>query len=261
MSAILHFAIDTPLRRIFDYLPPVQSSHPIRPGQRAWLPFGKRRVVGVLIGQSTHSDVPPSKLRRVAELIDAEPIFDEVLLKLLQWTADYYHHAIGEVLAAATPIALRDGAPQFASEIHWRLTALGKTESASISPRATRLQALLSILSDEQLHSDEVMSEHRDALRALLKRGFVERVAVESAVSSKEPHFDGTLPTLTTEQQQALEVVVTALGSFRTLLLYGVTGSGKTEVYLRAIDEVLKRNQQSLVLVPEIALTPQLVER
>jgi len=259
---ILIFAIDTPLRRVFDYLPPDTTASKLKPGQRAWLPFGKRRVVGVLIGQSTQSNVPSGKLRRVAEFIDEEPLFDEALFKLLQWAADYYHHAIGEVFAAAMPVALRDGAPQFATETHWRLTQQGRVESESLSPRATRLQAALSVLRDERLHHDDAMSEHRDALRTLLKRGFVDRIEIiPEAISSKAPHFAGALPVLTDEQQQALQAIVIALGSFRTLLLYGVTGSGKTEVYLRSIDEVLKRNQQALVLVPEIALTPQLVER
>src|SRR6185369_4653276 len=179
MPAILHFAIDTPLRRVFDYLPAVAGTETLRPGQRAWLPFGKRRVMGMLINTGTHSDVPHNKLRRIAEIIDDEPVFDATLLGTLQWAADYYHHPIGEVIASALPVALRDGAPQSATEAHWRLTAQGKLAITSLSSRATRLQALCAILADNDLHSDQQLKEHREALRTLLKRGDVECVNIK----------------------------------------------------------------------------------
>jgi len=260
MSSILHFAIDTPLRRVFDYLPPSGASE-LHPGQRAWVPFGKRRVVGVLLSVDNHSDVPASKMRRVADLIDTSPVFDTELLKLLVWAAEYYHHPIGEVIASALPIALRDGAPQFATEIHWRLSEQGRHEPIQVSSRATKLQALLSIIGDEQPHRDDRLIDHRVALRNLLKRGLVERVETRTVIESVAPRIDTPLPVLSSDQQCALQAIVDSLGTFRTLLLYGVTGSGKTEVYLRAIDQVLQRDEQALILVPEIALTPQLVER
>lgn len=261
MPSILHFAIDTPLRRVFDYLPPASGALVLQPGQRAWLPFGKRRVTGVLMRVDDQSSVAPAKLRRATEMIDTEPVFDAALLGLLQWAADYYHHPIGEVVAAALPVALRQGAAVSNTELHWRLTVSGTGETAAISSRARRLQALLSILRDGELHPDSQLQEHRTALRTLHKRGLIEHLAVKHPARTAQPHSNGAVPSLTDAQSNALNTIVAALGHFRTLLLYGVTGSGKTEVYLRAIDEVLQRGHQALVLVPEIALTPQLLER
>ncbi len=263
MPSILHFAVDTPLRRVFDYLPSAGGVFNARPGQRAWLPFGRRRVMGVLIKVDDHSDVAASKLRRVVEMIDDEPVFNPTMLALLQWAADYYHHPVGEVIAAALPLALRDGAPQRQREPHWRLTAQGRQAVSTLSPRATRLRAVVSMLSDGESHHDNQFSEHRSALRALLKRGAVESVDVKSepVIVPARSNKNEAVPELSTAQTTAVHAITHSLGSFRTLLLYGVTGSGKTEVYLRAIDEVLQRGDQALVLVPEIALTPQLLER
>lgn len=261
MPAILQFAIDTPLRKVFDYLPPVTSSGAVCPGQRAWLPFGKRRVMGVLIGTRSQSDIPLNKLRRVVEFIDEQPILDSTLLNVLQWASDYYHHPIGEVVAAALPVALRDGAPQFETELHWRLTAQGSQKLRNLSARATRLRATLTLLSNGELHRDDAVAEYRSTLRTLLKSGDVEQIHIRPSTETSWQPSTSVVPELSPSQLSALESIVGSLGNFRTLLLYGVTGSGKTEVYLRAIDKVLQRGEQALVLAPEIALTPQLVER
>ncbi len=262
MPAILHFAIDTPLRRVFDYLPAANVDD-IRPGMRAWLPFGKRRIVGMLLSIDTHSAVPLIKLRRITEIIDAQPVLDPIMLGILQWAADYYHHPIGEVIAAAIPQALREGAPAFATEKCWLLTALGMSDAVIATPtRAVRMHALLKMLSDGKPHHDHTLADHRAALRTLHKRGYVDAVLVKPEVTAVSQHANDTMaPELTQAQVSALQTITSALGSFRTLLLYGVTGSGKTEVYLRSIACVLERGEQALVLAPEIALTPQLVER
>ena len=95
-------AIDTPLRQSFDYRLPEALAH-ARPGMRVQLPFGRRAVIGLILRVSTHSDVPPEKLRDAGALLDAEPLLSPVDLKLLEWAADYYHHPIGEVFATALP--------------------------------------------------------------------------------------------------------------------------------------------------------------
>ncbi len=268
MNTILRIAIDTPLRRLFDYLPPADlKADPLLPGTRLWVPFGRRRIVGVLVASATTSDIPANKLRRVFDVIDAEPVFDACLFGLLQWAAEYYRHPLGEVLAAALPTALRDGAAVNAACECWQLTDSGQRDARAQTPkRATRLQALLQLLEDGQPHDGVSLTaahaEWRSAIRTLEERGHVQRLMVDSDALPPPAESDlASPPTLSDQQQQALQRIIPNLGNFTTLLLHGVTGSGKTEVYLQAIAAVLARGEQTLVLAPEIALTPQLLER
>ena len=111
MPPIVAVAVDAPLRRLFDYRPPAGSTDDaLVPGTRLWVPFGRRRAVGVVIELRSRSDVPAAKLRTAIAKIGSEPIFDRALLELLVWAADYYRHPIGEVIAAALPGPLRTGA-------------------------------------------------------------------------------------------------------------------------------------------------------
>src|SRR5262245_53911830 len=120
MATILAVAIDAPLRRVFDYRPPPgPPDETLVPGIRLWVPFGRRRAVGVLVGLGAHSDVPPAKLRSAIARIDSTAILDRPLLELLTWAADYYRHPIGEVFAAALPGPLRTGADAQATTVRW----------------------------------------------------------------------------------------------------------------------------------------------
>ena len=267
MGPYLAIAVDTPLRRLFDYrVPAAIDVSVLQPGQRLWVPFGKRRAIGILVELRADSDVPADKLRAAYELIDVEPVIDPVLLRLLVWSAEYYRHPIGEVLHAALPAALRFGRPAGTTRVIWELTELGHREALTqLTPRATRLIALAQSLSAGPQDTELLQSTFpgwREAMRKLESKGYASSRTLESA----SPVNAGTtprseIPELTPEQQSSVQNIVEALGSFRTLLLQGVTGSGKTEVYLRAIEVVLERSQQTLVLVPEIALTPQLIGR
>lgn len=270
---ILAIAIDTPLRRLFDYRAPagvdsIQAGH--RPGQRLWVPFGRRRVIGVVVECRDHSEVPAAKLRAAQGVVDREPTFDAPLLELLKWSADYYRHPIGEVIAAAMPVPLRQGAPLQVDETLWRLTADGR-ESAlmQLSPRAKNLRAVIELLTSlpagipgtTSTAVNEATGGGNDVLRKLEQRGYVERfVRSPTAVEVTRVVPRASLP-LNDPQRSAVEKISRSLGRFATWLLHGVTGSGKTEVYLNVIAAVLDRGEQALVLVPEIALTPQLVAR
>ena len=119
---ILQIALDTPLRRVFDYLPPLQPlPDSLRPGVRVRVPFGRRQTVGILIATATDSALEAAKLKRALEVLDEVPVFDAVTFGLLRWAADYYHHPIGEVLAAALPASLREGEPAVPNAVErWR---------------------------------------------------------------------------------------------------------------------------------------------
>lgn len=262
---ILSVAIDAPLRRSFDYrCPDGIEPDAIVPGARVWVPFGRRRVVGVVLERRATSDVPAAKLKAAQELIDREPALDAGLLALLRWAADYYRHPIGEVLAAALPGPLREGAPLVAEAFVWQLTARGHERGVDAAPaRAVRQRAILHHLlhhgaaSTDQLTAAEGST---DALRTLAQRGLVERVPrPPEDIPVPAAAQPGPLPN--DMQRAAIDRVASTFGSFASHLLYGVTGSGKTEVYLRLIEQVLARGQQALVLVPEIGLTPQLLNR
>jgi primosomal protein N' (replication factor Y) len=262
---ILVVAIDTPLRRVFDYREPAGvASDTLQPGHRVWVPFGRRRVVGVVVERREHTDVPAAKLRSALSAIDNEATFEPTLLQLLTWAADYYRHPIGEVLAAALPAGLRRGVTLRETLIYWQLTDAGREAIADIPARAVRMRKVMEYLHVAGAVSQDTLSEEIEdgvpTARKLEARGHVESFvratdALPAATATRPK------PVLNADQQAAVERIRAALGSFTSLLLYGITGSGKTEVYLQAIEAVIAREQQALVLVPEIALTPQLVAR
>ncbi len=148
---ILQIALDTPLRRVFDYLPPAQGPAQAvpRPGVRVLVPFGRQRLIGILVGIVAESTLPLPKLKAAHELLDEQPVFDPVTFELLRWAADYYHHPIGEVYAAALPVSLRKGLPAAARIEYFSLTDQGREElERPSSKRAPQQRALLSWLAD-----------------------------------------------------------------------------------------------------------------
>ena len=279
MSKLLAIAVDAPLRQLFDYRPPigVQASD-LQPGIRLWVPFGRRRVVGVLVKQLDRSTYPESKLRPAHSVIDSEPIIEAQLLALLCWSAEYYRHPPGEVIAAALPAALRAGRSSQEQVESWSLTkAAFAGRLPALGKRAIRQIEMVEFLREARTavaaELEAIAPHWREHLRNLEKRGWVERQQVVRPDSEPEPaNRSGQAPLHrgpdtvqrprpTAEQEAAIDAVAAAQDTFKPFLLHGVTGSGKTEVYLRAIETVVNRGRQALVLVPEIALTPQLVSR
>jgi len=261
IALILQIALDTPLRRTFDYLAPDPTGRPPAPGVRVKVPFGRRQLIGVLTGIAEVSSVPAAKLKAAHDILDDAPVFDPITLELLRWASDYYHHPLGEVIAAALPVALRAGqAADGAAEI-WTLSEAGRAQLDSpAARRAPRQHALLARLAEGPATPEALSAEFaRSRLKMLQERGWAEarRVKPEPAAFELRP----SEVTLTDEQALVVEAITRSLGGFTAHLLYGVTGSGKTEVYLRAIAAALAGGGQALVLVPEIALTPQLVDR
>jgi primosomal protein N' (replication factor Y) (superfamily II helicase) len=264
-SLILHIALDTPLRRVFDYLPPPARTQD-RPqlGVRVLVPFGRQRLIGILVGMAAHSALPASKLKSALEFLDEKPVYDPVTFELLRWAAEYYHHPIGEVYAAALPVSLRAGQSAVPSIEHWSLTEAGREQLARPdSRRAPQQRALLAWLAQRSgATGAEICESFKPALlKTVAGRGWIAGKVSESGEDSASLEVLPGELALTGAQAQAVDTILATLSSFGVHLLYGVTGSGKTEVYLRLIAAAIAQQAQALVLVPEIALTPQLVER
>ena len=264
-APVVRVALATPLRQLFDYH---TGGLEVQPGMRVRVPFGRQQRVGVVMASAEDSDVAAEKLKAVLDRLDDRPVFDAGLLELLQWAAGYYHHPIGEVLTAAMPKALRLGADLAAQEERWRLTAGGRDACAAGEPRrAPRQQAVLAALLAGERSATQLREQcgesWRSAARTLTERGWIEAFATECAPAPAEavPTASLTGPPLNDEQGQAAERIQSSLGQFAAFVLQGVTGSGKTEVYLRVTEAALARGTGALVLVPEIGLTPQLVGR
>ncbi len=152
-ALILQIALDTPLRRVFDYRPPEAvlargSEASLRPGVRVRVPFGRRQLIGILVGVAAESAVAEPKLKAALDILDEQPIFDGVTFDLLRWAAEYYHHPLGEVFAAALPVTLREGQPALPKAEWWAATEAGRQEVSSPSDRrAPQQRALLAWLS------------------------------------------------------------------------------------------------------------------
>jgi primosomal protein N' (replication factor Y) len=261
---ILQIAIDTPLRRVFDYRPPTEfggSGAALRPGVRVRVPFGRQQLIGILVGVVAESAIPSSKLKAALEILDHDPIIDPVTFDLLCWAADYYHHPVGEVFAAALPVSLRGGQPALHETEWWSLSEAGRQALATpAARRAPQQRALLTWLGErERATTDDIAQAFKPAqLRPLVARGWI--LAAEAPPPAALTSHPSDV-SLTEPQAECVAAVLASLATFAAHLLYGVTGSGKTEVYLRVIAAAIAAGGQALVLVPEIALTPQLVER
>jgi primosomal protein N' (replication factor Y) len=262
-------AVPSPLYRIFDYLPPPDIDvHTATPGARVRVPFGRTTRVGLVTAIAPAGGVAAHRLKHVHALIDDEPIFSADVFRLLLWAAEYYHHPPGEVLLGVLPAPLRRGdALPARTERRWRLTAAGQALAPEQLRRAPRQQALLQHLgrsaagwSAHELHAN---GAGRDILRTLHAKGWVETYEMPVQAAPTEPTGTAgkTAPPLNPSQHAAVEAINAAHDRFGTFLLDGVTGSGKTEVYFQIIETVLRTGRQALLLVPEIGLTPQMVER
>jgi primosomal protein N' (replication factor Y) (superfamily II helicase) len=267
--AVLRVAIDAPLRQPFDYLPPPGVTPAAIPlGVRVRVPVGHRDAVGIVVEHAGQSQINASALKPVHQVLDITPVVDRVLMQLLRWTADYYHHPLGEVIAAALPRALRDGAPAAARIELWRASVAGRDAlAAQAALRAPKQQAVLALLvgRPQGLVATELTAQlprWREAARVLLARGWIERSEINAAV---EPRPTGSAaqaaPVLSAAQAVAVEQIDASAGGYAAWVLQGATGSGKTEVYLQCAARTLARGASVLVLVPEIGLTPQLVQR
>jgi len=251
---ILRVAVDVPLPKLFDYRSEDATRADI--GYRVLVPFGKKRRVGLIWDAATKSKVTESRLRSVERVLrDVSPLLHD-WLALADFCSHYYHAPLGEVVAAALPPRLRTAKTVPIPLRDYVLTPAGRDVLAATPPRQRRLLALLGLLAQGRVAAAELDAQAKGS-RSLLKRGIEAGWIATIEPERSEPRFIHAHE-LTTEQRQALGALRGGLETFRVSLLFGVTGSGKTEIYLQLIAEVLARGRQVLILVPEIALTPAL---
>ncbi|MCU7922894.1 MAG: primosomal protein N' [Candidatus Thiodiazotropha sp. (ex Dulcina madagascariensis)] len=262
---ILQIALSGPLRTLFDYLPPKHHAHPLLPGGRYRVPFGRGSRTGLLIRLSSQSTIPATRLKRVLEQLDPVPLLRERDLRLLRWAADYYQHPLGDVIFLALPGNLRKGrSPSAVKPSGLRLTQAGQAVNLKTLHRAPKQLAVIQALAEApEGMAKSALAAGGEASPAVLRRlsdkGWIESCHLEAMAKPVPPATPRHR--LNPDQQNAVDETCAHLGRFRPFLLHGVTGSGKTEVYLQLIEAVLARRQQALVLVPEIGLTPQLLQR
>ncbi len=248
-----------PLHQHFDYLlpPGVTTS----PGCRVRVPFGKRELIGICWQLDPPVDTASTyELKTVLAVLDEHPVIGPQLQQLLSFAADYYHHPLGEVLVSALPALLREGKPVLGGHSRQlQLTETGQQTSADTLKRAARQLALWQRLQQGPLSETELSGDSA-SVRALVDKGLAQWQLLAFEPFTPLPERQKALA-LNPAQALAVTAINQAGGTFQRFLLEGVTGSGKTEVYLQAISPVLQQGQQVLVIVPEIGLTPQTLAR
>jgi primosomal protein N' (replication factor Y) (superfamily II helicase) len=264
--SVLRLAIPSPLRRQFDYLPPigmnVEDIVALRPGVRLRVPFGGREVTGFLLAVCKESAIPLSSLKPALEVLDQSPLIDPQMLQLCHWAADYYHHPLGDVYSNLFPRRLREGKPHASHDARgWQLTVRGKGLPDGALPRSPRQAQALSMLQHTPVIENSefrINGINGAILHSLQAKGLIETCNVSK---HQQTVITNQNLILNPEQAASLATLIGAAEGFSCHLLEGVTGSGKTEIYLQLIDDCLQRGRQALVLVPEIGLTPQTLAR
>lgn len=265
--SIVRVALDVPLSTLFDYT--VEDD--VAVGQRVIVPFGRRQMAGVVMEVAAASGMAPERIRQVKQVLrDSAPLSAE-LLDLLRFCSDYYRHPIGQTVLAALPTRLRSDKPVVGKpDLSYRLSASGAALDIESFPKRKGVQRrILAKLAEQPCDLAQLKALSATAgkqLQALVAQGWVESFSLASPLTpgpspacggGEQKHAFDNAHTLTGEQQQALEAVTAAQG-YACFLLHGITGSGKTEVYVHLMHHVLQRGGQALLLVPEINLTPQL---
>ncbi len=253
--AIVRVALPVPLPQCFDYT--AQSIAAGDLGRCVRVPFGRGEKTGLIVALPDAAELPVERLKPVIVIQREAPALPADWLALVEFAARYYQHPLGEVVAMALPPRLRraDAVAGTEADPLLELSAAGRQALAE-SKRESRALALLRSLDADGPSRRQLLREHHGtAVADALKRGWI------SPGTAADPAQMAGAPTLTDEQQAALAQLSEGFGRFQPFLLFGVTGSGKTEVYLRLVQQVIASGGQALILVPEIALTPQLEGR
>ncbi|WP_258808300.1 primosomal protein N' [Pseudidiomarina sp. CB1] len=258
-STVVNVAVPVPLARHFHYhcatVPPC--------GTRLKVPFGNRSLVGFSLGAAT-AVTTEFELKPIHAVLDDEPLLPTAVWDLLQWAAEYYQHPLGEVLNHGLPVLLRQGEPaSYKTTEGFRVTEAGLAIELNELRRAPQQQRLLAALRNGPMLRRDITAQEFSsaALKALQEKEYIESFQHVPQTNADWSFVIGSEPLQLNPEQALAVAAIGAASKPQTYLLEGVTGSGKTEVYLQAMAEVLRKGKQVLVLVPEIGLTPQTLRR
>ncbi|OGU16480.1 MAG: primosomal protein N' [Geobacteraceae bacterium GWC2_53_11] len=276
-ATILEIAIPLYLDKTFHYLVPERLREQAVTGRRALVPFGNRKLTGYILGIASDSAI--TNLKEIIDILDNESLWTAEELEFFRWVAGYYQHPLGEVLRTALPaginIQTRKGAageqPTMTGGKSARREMFytpGPAANPARQPGAKALDILAVIREAGDISAGDLRKRFGSCTPQLKRLAEVDLIQAEEREVYRDPFKDHAVKrdeprTLHTHQKKALETISDSIDrqQFTPFLLYGVTGSGKTEVYLQAISRTLERGRNALVLVPEIALTPQLTGR
>ncbi len=258
-------AVPVHLYDTFDYTLTKAQYERAQVGSRVAISFGRQNLIGIITEKvdPQESFTGNFQLKAISELLDDEPILDEQVLNLLTWSAQYYQFPIGEVMQTALPALLRQGKPMDVLFHLWKIIPCDNVEA--LLKRSIKQQDAYQILKLHPAGTTEnilnLSGVETATLKALQKKGLVD-CTLEPHDFSPAPVQLAQMPlTLNDDQKKATQHVINTQHQYQAFLLDGLTGSGKTEVYLHIMHEVLKQGKQVLVLVPEIGLTPQTISR
>ena len=261
---ILRVALDVPLARLFDYL---DTQSGIQVGQRVLVTFGRRPMVGIVIAIVTDSDMPQEKLKTITRAFTDEAPLPADTLRLLRFCSDYYQYPVGQTLLGVLPPRLREGEPAaLPLRTAYRLTPAGLAAGIEAIPKRASLQRrIFEVLGHadavEPAALNTISSGWRPVVKGFIEHGWAEAIEL-AGPATPLPTTTAMAPALNPEQQHTVATIRDAGETFNVWLLYGITGSGKTEVYMHLLETLLQApDRQALVLVPEINLTPQLESR
>ena len=263
---LVEVLIPIPLMEKFSYLPPKNNSNLLKQGSRVLVPFGKRTLVGVVWSFSDRDKSLKRKFKHIKEVLDEVPLLDTNSIHLAEWSSRYYHYPLGEIISYFFPPSLRKGKEaKFRESQYLELTSKGSFLDEEALSRAPIQQKLISILKDKKeitLKSAQAFGVSNAVINGLIEKGFVNRFSRELSPYKKLENKKLSSPKqLNPEQHKAVKAIKKAKDKNITFLLDGITGSGKTEVYLQSIQEVINEGKQALILIPEIGLAHQAEDR
>lgn len=273
-NKVIKVAISSPIDSLFDYTPDNGKNieeYPI--GSRVNIPFGSVNKIGIVVSYSNKSEIDFKKLKSIKSVIDSEPIIEEEFIELARWISEYYIHPLGDTLFNMLPNILRKGGSYDTyTKSFWRVSKKGLNLPLESMSRSPKQKLLLEFLRDKNFNSQEISEINlitkgfnKELIKKLSEKELIKKIEkfyypknTQSLIDGKNQNLNLNL---TGEQKKSINIIKDKLNSFEVILLDGITGSGKTEIYFHIIKKILPLMKQVLVLIPEISLTPQTIQR